>query len=232
MQKKTITVGDTKLDYFTFGDNPELLIDTGTHGDEYDIIPLVRKALDKNLNGLPSFIYIPEISPSAVALKTRNNNNGLNINRHFFTNSNLDEVKAIKKVIEKYHFDLSVTLHEDLSFTEFYLYDTENLEGYKYFKTFKNNLAKIGVGLYNGYDNAGDPALVNDPVLGWKAVDGNIPFNPAADISEDGQFAAWMVARKHIKRVINPEIPGKLDLEKKQKVIDLIFENIIFGIFG
>ncbi|MBI3385339.1 hypothetical protein HY030_04060 [Candidatus Gottesmanbacteria bacterium] len=106
MLKNTIVVGQTKLDYFIHGQDPKLLLDSGTHGDEYDIIPLVENSVKKYLNQLPSFIYIPQISPSSVALKARNNKDNLNINRSYFTNSEVEEIKAVQKIIENYHFDL------------------------------------------------------------------------------------------------------------------------------
>ncbi|MBI3385089.1 hypothetical protein HY030_02775 [Candidatus Gottesmanbacteria bacterium] len=111
------------------------------------------------------------------------------------------------------------------------MYDSQTFDHEVSFLAFKEKILRAGVGLYNGYDSDYDPLAVGDVVLGWKVVDGYVPNNPAADINEDGQFAAWSLARKVIKRVINPEIPGKADLKIKQKVIDLVFEDLILKLF-
>ena len=49
-----------------------LLILSGMHGDEYEVIDCVKNYLAEN-TGLPHYEYISEVSPSAVSRKTRRN---------------------------------------------------------------------------------------------------------------------------------------------------------------
>jgi len=62
-----------KIPYFLSGNNPQLLIVSGTHGDEFAIISSLDEIIQKYIDDLVPFMYIPELSPSAVRQKTRTN---------------------------------------------------------------------------------------------------------------------------------------------------------------
>ena len=67
-----VKLGSIENRYFLKGVKPiSLQIDTGMHGDEKEVIPVVKDILDTHLPKLKSLLYIPEISPSAVKLETR-----------------------------------------------------------------------------------------------------------------------------------------------------------------
>ncbi len=227
MEKGSKTIDGTTIEYFVHGTNPKWLFDSGTHGDEWQIIPLVRKAIEKNSDKLPAFIYIPIVSPSAVELKTRNNKNDIDVNRNYFQNSNVDEVLLMSQIIEPYFFDLSITWHEDDTKEGFYFYDTEDISGSKELATLRNHIKALGVPLYNGLDWEGDEKWANDSAMGARAIDGYIANSPAKDSEELGDFASWKFAREHIKRILNPEIPGKLSLGTKQKIVNYFVEDIL-----
>lgn len=108
MELKIRTVGDIEVQYYISGKQPSLLLLTGTHGDELEVIDCLKKTIKINLAQLPEFVFIPEMSPSAVLQKTRLNKDGLDINRHFFDDSDIEEVKAVMKIIGQHQFELGL----------------------------------------------------------------------------------------------------------------------------
>ena len=104
---------EPSLFYYQTGENPRLLIHTGTHGDEYEVIDLVMEAVKKYEDYLPSFVFVPVVSPSAVAKRTRNNGRGIDMNREFYSDSDDKEVVANIEILENKEFDLFVSFHED-----------------------------------------------------------------------------------------------------------------------
>lgn len=227
MQKFVKTRGKTKTEYFIQGKNPSLLIVSGVHGDEFGVINSVRASIRRYLIRLPDFLFIPEMSPSAVLLGTRKNKEGLDLNRSFFDNSTSEEVRAIIEIIKNFHFNICFSFHEDLELAEFYLYDAfdKNLEGSKLLRQLQREIKSLGVSLLNGVD---DP---DDPVLGDKFV-GGYRFYPAEKriTNKFGFFSDWCFINRVIERYINPEIPGQLTQDKKDKLVDFIFRYLILNL--
>src|SRR3989344_8617189 len=95
-------VSSTNPDFYYFlkGSHPKLLIHSGTHGDEYEVIDLVEKYIRRYEAKLPDFIFVPKVSPSAVAAKTRKNSQNADINRTFSTNSIDPEVRENIKILK------------------------------------------------------------------------------------------------------------------------------------
>ena len=223
MRQLLKVLGQTQVPYFISGESPTLLIHAGTHGDEYGVIESVRKAVEKYEARLPDFVYVPVVSPSAVATRTRTNMDGLDLNRSFFDQSRLSEVEVNLSIVGDYKFDLMVTFHED-SFWEstFYLYDINcGIGGGEGWKKFKAEIGVLGLNLLNGPD---DP---KDPTLNFSFVDGYYYFPKAAEGYRGGSFDAWAIRNGVIKGALVPEIPGKLAQEKKNKVVDLFFRRFL-----
>ena len=65
------------------GTDTKLLILSGMHGDESDVVVHVSGFVSTQAESLPDFVYIPTVSPSAIAQKTRQNYLGHDINRCF-----------------------------------------------------------------------------------------------------------------------------------------------------
>lgn len=227
MQKFAKTIGKTKTEYFIKGKEPSLLIVSGIHGDEFGVISSVRASIRRYLTSLPNFLFIPEMSSSAVLLGTRKNNEGLDLNRSFFDDSPNEEVRAIMEIVNNFHFDICFSFHEDLELAEFYLYDAfgKNLKGSGLLKNLQKGIKSLNINLLNGVD---DP---NDPTLGDTFVDG-YHFYPVKKVftNKFGFFSDWGFVNKVFKRYINPEIPGQLAQGKKNKVADLIFRYLILNL--
>lgn len=216
-------LGKTQIPYFVKGDSPTLLIHAGTHGDEYGVINSVRTAVAKYEDRLPDFIFVPLVSPSAVAARTRVNIDGLDLNRNFFDDSLVSEVEANLAIVRDHKLEMMVTFHEDPYWkSTFYLYDINCGLGAKAaWKEFTNGIEGVGLTLLNGADDSGDP------VLNYTFEEGYRYFTKAVEGYRGGSFDAWAIRNGVLKKALIPEVPGKLSQAKKNKVVDLFFHKFL-----
>jgi len=224
IQKRSLYHSD--FFYYQKGSNPKLLLQSGTHGDEFDVIDLVTHYIQTNQHTLPDFMYVPQVSPSAVKRKTRYNKNKSDINRIFFDSSHDEEVQKNIELLKNHTFDLCVSFHEDPVETNFYLYDC----GYTHDKPLEINgffkkLTDKGVSLLNGYDDVADPAL------GYLFKNGYKFFTNSSE-KDEGMISAWLLGRKISKWCMIPEIPGLLPKNKKQLIVTIFFEEVIQKFIG
>lgn len=228
MDRCEFQIGGLTNFYYISGSQPELYIDCGTHGDEYGIVPLVEKAVLKYEKELPSFIYVPVVCPSGVSLKTRENKDGIDLNRSFLKNSMISEVQFLAKVMSDYNFKLSVTWHEDPTKDVVYLYDTGTVDE-RDLVGFRRRVRLLDAPLFTGFGWEGTEAKrwKDDPVLEGKIIKGYVANSPSKNTSENGEFATWSVTREHTQRVINPEIGTGFTPEMKEKLIEVFFEEIV-----
>ncbi|OGC50803.1 hypothetical protein A2716_02085 [candidate division WWE3 bacterium RIFCSPHIGHO2_01_FULL_40_23] len=209
--------------YYKKGTNPRLILHSGTHGDEYEVIDLVVSACEKHFDLLPDFVLVPYVSPSAVRQRTRVNGDGDDMNRIFTDSSISEEVKLNMKILNGLKADLFVSFHEDSGQECFYLYDG----GYESDKkalveAAMKKIREEGVCLLNGFD---DPS---DPDLGYEFKDGYRFWPRVKDGRKDGSFiTTWSLNEEITKRAMIPEIPGKVDASKKNAIINALFELII-----
>ena len=215
------TTQTIQLTYYTTGEEPRLLIASGIHGDEYESIELVRQAIEKHHTYMPPLLFIPAVSPSAVAKQTRHNSECVDVNRYFYCNSPIREVCAVQALLSNHRFDHCISFHEDPAQEHFYLYDSGEFCNLQNFVKFKSELQNIGIPLLNGID---DP---NDPLLGHLVTDGYVSIAPGKFLKNSGPFEIWLINKIISQRVIAPEIPGKLPLALKQEIIDLFFRHIV-----
>ena len=204
------------------GEWPKVLIISGTHGDESGVISSVRKAVDKYNQALKDNLFVPELSPTAVRQGTRMNYEGLDLNRSFKENADSVEVREVMNLLLPYKFDIAVSFHEDPEYKEFYLYDAfgEPLKAKQLFKL-QCDIRSLGVDLLNGVDDPVDQDLGAVFVDGYKYF-GTETLNPAS-----GFFADWAFSNGIIGRYLNPEIPGRLEQDKKDKLVDLLFQHFL-----
>lgn len=205
------------LPFMVKGEFPELLILSGTHGDEYEVIQSVLQYVDTHYDSLPDFLFIPEVSPTAVSQKTRRNAAGHDVNRHFFNDSKDSEASTVMSVVKKYSpFKLAISFHEDLEIGSFYFYDTGRLHA-KDLTDVKKSVVSLDVPLFSGTDDPSDPALGNVVRNGYISTYGN--NNP-----KKGMFCMWALSQDVMPRSFVPEIPGMVDQDTKDALVALFFE--------
>jgi len=223
---RKVETKNPKFHYFVSGENPKLLIHCGTHGDEYEVTDFVMEALIKYEKILPSFVFVPCVSPSAVENKTRVNNLGKDMNREFFTDSEDHEVQANINIIQDKKFELFVSFHEDPLETNYYLYDVGYRKTKNEFVLKHNRLLKDrGVKLLNGVDDAEDPHLGYDFKEGYRKL-----IHPE-NYHDDGTISAWVLNRHIAENYLLPEIPGKASWETKKFIVESFFSEVILKSF-
>lgn len=210
------------FEYYIKGDNPTLLIHSGTHGDEYGVINAVRRCVEKYEDKLPDFVFVPVVSPSAVKAKIRVNSNGFDLNRIFFSDSKEIEVIENIKVLDGYKFDLMVSFHEDPVSEEYYIYDSGfDLNESEKIKSYNQKLKKLGFKLLNGLD---DP---DDPILGYEFKEGYKKFIEMNNDKNNGMITVWAMLEKGVNECLVPETPGILSMEKKELIVDTFFKDLL-----
>ncbi len=196
-----------------------LLVLSGMHGDEYEVIDAVATYIKQQAHILPSLVHIPHVSPSAVSQKTRKNKWGSDVNRNFFDDTTDPEVKTVMKKVLPYHFDLCLDFHEDPDLkNEFYMYDSGLLPD-KSLGVFREHIMGTGATLYSGIDDE------LDKTLGLHIQDGYIS---APTISTDAGFSlGWLVSHGVVTRMFTLEIPGKAPVKLKRKLVAAVFDTIV-----
>lgn len=208
--------------YYISGKNPEILLHSGTHGDEYEVIEIVQSAVHRYQKLLPDFVFVPIVSPSAVKLGTRLNKNGRDINRIFFSDSTEVEVQENIKALSDFKFDLMVSFHEDPELDSYYIYD-EGFDKNETRQVLSHNrlLKKNGIKLLNGFDD------LTDPRLGHEFINGYRKFSFSKDQKSSGMATVWALSEKRAKTTLVPEIPGKASLETKKYIVDTFFQEVL-----
>lgn len=200
---------------------PKLLLVAGLHGDEHEVIACVEAALAHYKSQLPDFVFIPDMSPSALTQKTRRNGAGQDLNRQFFDNTPAAEAKAIMDRLAGQKFDLCISFHEDLAEDKFYFYDSQNMEGEVRLANLRQAVRGAAVELLNGIDDT------EDICLGFEFVDGYKVCLPATSGRMTGTFEAWALTSGIAGRVHGIEVPGLVSVDIKDKVVDAVFKHLI-----
>lgn len=88
-----------KAEYCLRGNNPEVLLLTVIHGDEKEVRKSVEQTLRSELYQKTNYMFIPEVSPSAAQAGTRENVQGVDLNRSFNDKTN-PEVIRLQNMLE------------------------------------------------------------------------------------------------------------------------------------
>ncbi len=120
-----------RLEAFT--DAPKnILITGGVHGDEPAGVEAVLQFLARDNTELLkrfSFMVIPCVNPYGYVHDTRENKDGIDINRSF-EEEKVCEVVVLKRAIGQTQFSFAIDFHEDYEATGFYLYEGKKDEQY------------------------------------------------------------------------------------------------------
>jgi hypothetical protein len=209
-----------QLEYYQKGDNPQLLITSGMHGDESETSHLLYNYVYENYQRLPEFLYIPFLSPSAVAATFRQNDYGHDLNRSFTDNITDPEALQITKLLGSCHFDLVVDFHEDKDRTSgFYMFDevlaAKQIIGYS---KAQNNLHAVGLRMFNGVED------MEDPNLGFTITDGYIQLTLSQLNPNAGFMSYWLLTHQISDRVFTIELPKKAKPQAKSNIFPIILD--------
>ncbi len=217
MQKHTIGT----IDYYTYGDQPRLLLTSGMHGDERESASIFEAWVHKHLEHLPPLVYVPVVSPSAVRLGTRINAHGHDINRQFTDTTQDAEALAFMRIVKGYAFDLGLDLHEDRDRKKsFYMYDTGKMEESE-LSAFRAHMRQNGIPLYTGID---DP---DDDTLDCMITDGYYSLEADDDDASDGFSNIWLTMHGIVRRKFTLENPQHAEPAEKLHIIDSIVPYLI-----
>jgi len=205
------------IKYFQKGTKPKVIFLAGTHGDEHEVIDVAAEVISEHQHLLPDFIFIPEVSPSAVNSKTRKNKWGRDVNRQFRHNTVDPEARATMELLRNNEVEFCISFHEDIDRKEkFYFYDSKKMSSNK-LTTFRSKMRKHGIKLFSGVD---------DPNLNYVIDEGYWHIKGIPD-TEIGAMLDWSVANGISKRTMEIEIPGKADIKLKKKIVNSFFENMV-----
>lgn len=206
---------ENELPYFLSAEKPQVLIGSGLHGDEYEVIPLLVEVLGEFKDQLPPFICLPMLSTSAVSQRTRLNHEGLDLNRSF--NNPLvksTEIDALKKVVTHYGpYQTVLTVHQDLERAECYLYDGCVVPHDDKVSNWQVAMTHQGLDLLNECDNP------DDPCLGVNFRDGYYHFDPTSDTFAE-TFETWSSLHAGAQRNMTLEVPTLVGDAQKRLVIE------------
>ena len=220
MEKHAFAYQSTTLLYYQSSRTPKLLLTSGFHGDEADVIPLLTDIIFAHKDRLPPFLFIPIASPSAVSLGTRLNKNNVDINRSYYLDSPEEESQALMHLLSGFRFDIAYSFHEHPGETRFYLYDMGDGKDISKIENLKKRILALGIPLFSGVDD------LEDPTLGYHIVDGHV-LEDEEETIRHGFFNGYLLTADITKRHINPEIPGAISKEKKAAILQAIFDILI-----
>jgi hypothetical protein len=221
MEKNIFTNAANTIEYFIQGDNPNLLIISGIHGDEFEVVESVRKSIEKNKDKLGDFVYIPIASPTAFEARNRQSACGLDMNRHFTNSCKCNEAQAIMQLLKSMKIKQCVSFHEDLEHPHFYMYDSDNMEGDECLARLRKDITELGVDLLNDVDDK------DDEHLGFEFIDGYAGNIPDAEGKPIGSMETWLIKEKITDRVFCIEVPGSSSKDIKDKLVEKVLYNLV-----
>lgn len=203
------------------GTSPRIIFLSGTHGDEYESGTLLTRYLADHRETLPPFLHIPEVSPSAVAAKTRKNAYGNDINRQFVDGTTDPEALALMDFLSPLRTSICIDLHEDPDRSQaFYLYDSDTMNRFD-LDRYHTAVHQTEARLYTGIDD------IEDEHLRLHIDKGYISLPPEGETLTTGFSSIWMIRHGITKRAFTLEIPGKATAALKQSLIAAVIPFLI-----
>ena len=111
----------------------QVLICAGVHGDEPAGPEAALQFLERDNTGLLrhfTFTVFPCINPHGYAHNSRENREGLDVNRSF-GEVGIAEVDLVKQSLKELRFDFAIDFHEDWEAKGFYLYEDQRDERWR-----------------------------------------------------------------------------------------------------
>ena len=192
---------------------PRVYLSAGIHGDEPAGPAAIVALLDQDLLGAGcDWTLLPLLNPEGLARQTRENADGLDLNRDYLRLSS-PEVRAHRRwLATSGAFDLAVCLHEDWESRGFYLYENPSEETHQ-------AMDAVGPRLIAALEADGYPIENAVEIDGFPACHGVIfPHEGTADgrpdaLAEDENPEALHLWQHHHAHLFTLETPSSLPLD-------------------
>lgn len=202
--------------YYIQGTKPRILLFSGMHGNEYESGRILTVYLAEHAGSLPDFVYIPEVSPSAVQAGTRKNGYDHDINRQFTSGTADPEALAVMHIVTPYQFNLCIDIHEDPDRTmSCYIYDTAHMTPSE-LEAYRSCIQTTDARLYTGIDDVDDEHLMLQVDKGYVSLG----YEKSSETA--GFSSRWLYETGVAKRTFTVEIPGKANASLKESVIRVL----------
>ena len=190
-----------------------IMITAGCHGNEPAPIYAIYNFLKKTKIRNKRIIIVPCIVPYGFSLHIDKNENGIDINRDFYSKNNQRETKLLKQLVKNYKPSFVLNLHEDPDENMFYLY----LCGHK-----KNDKNKINAEKTIKYIS-NDVEFYKRKKIHTDIVKNGIIENPSKSKTFEDYLRDLNIPNFCI------ETPGTYSLKKRieiqEKVINFVIKN-------
>ncbi len=192
-----------------------ICLSTGMHGDEpagpesllRGLLEVGRRA--DRLNA--EFLIFPCDNPSGYELNTRENWQGLDLNREFSKDGQAAEIAIVESACRGRHFDFTIDIHEDIDTEGMYLYERTR-KGYH----------PIGDEMIQALRDNGHAIHEADWIEGRPASDGIIwPAGRLRKFELPKAVYLWHNGSPHL---ITTESPGKRDMDTRVSMQLVCFE--------
>ncbi len=248
--KEFSNIRENNILYEVIGSNPVGMFLAGIHGHEGGVCTPLSNVLNAVSGDFLPRLELLLANPKALKMGVRGVDKK-DINRDFRKNKRKKSwiSKEIMELVDLYPtVDYLFTFHEetddkgyrdkaggeieifDRPDDSFYVYDAydpreSNQEEIKpFYESLTNTLVEHGFSLYTGYDDykrSKKETVQLNPV-----IDGYCPQPSNKDNFEDGSFENWVITQG-MKRSFAFEIPSGLSAERKQEMVEIIFQKFI-----
>ncbi len=203
--------------------NPQLLLVSGLHGDEYQVCDELRLYMNNDRKLGVGYVYVPVASPSAYQARGRLGIGGIDMNRCFLPSVQSEEKTNLTKVLKEFRCDMVIDFHEDEdNVDEFYLYEQGFFIDEHKWKKFVGDLSAIGMRLFTGVDDPNDENLRNTFVSGRE-----VRMMKNEQEERHGFLSEWLIDNGICKRSLIVEFPGKAKLDLKRKLVEVCMKHFV-----
>lgn len=207
-----------KICFTRGGGSQSVCISSGMHGDEPAAVEGLLRGLEliaREGDSLDaSFTIFPCDNPTGYELNTRENWQGLDLNREFQKLGQAPEIAIVEQELGKASYDLTFDLHEDIDTYGIYLYERVRHGG-----------RPIAHEIIGRIRNAGYPVDEDEWIEGMPASGGVIW--PGGRMRESELPKAVYLWQSGCRHLITTETPGKLDLETRTKMQMVCFQAVL-----
>lgn len=212
-------------------ENPRILLSAGIHGDEpagpHSILSLLLGWNDPHLSSFLSRINLdlfPLINPGGFEKNTRQNANGIDLNREFAKGHPAQEIRYLMDDLRHREYAVSVEFHEDIDARGFYLYEHYPEHGRPFAPAIIERLEKEKF------------TILKDPVIeGMPAENGIIHpgrGRKKSHFRRHGWPEAIYMFRHGTPRTITLETPTMVPLDDRVRMHGIAFTTALEELFG